>query len=260
MGIPMALLADQLTVWEIAFRWANRDPFRPWPFLPLEVKDHFRNLMDAIHQAELFCCTITLEKRSFQPVDRIFSIYHWLDDIGQCRGGLAFNRKMFRHALIERRDLMLWCERRKIPIPEFWFPPGWNLEYDLPDGEIRPGHFFQRSHWTDEDWAAWDDEQAKQNTLPACELSLDASMHEAAVEKQRPSQEAKIACQQIAKALWKDSPDRRITSIAKDELVQKYGGGSFYVFETVRDWVAAVAPPEVKARRGRPRKNEDEDE
>lgn len=256
----MPLLADHLTVWEIAFRWANRDPSFPWPWLPLDVRDHFRNLTGAILSAELSCLTISLEKRHFEPEDRIFSIYHWLDDISLCRAGQRYNRKLFRHALIEREDLKLWCERMNAPLPEFWFPPGWNFEYNLPDDDVRPGHAYMRLFWTDDHWEARDSEQAELCDSLSDGQAPKATASETAADKLRPNQEAKIACQQIARALWKENPDRHIGHVAKDELIQKYGGGNCFVPETVEGWIKSVAPPHVRNRRGRPRKNGDESE
>lgn len=270
----MALLSDSLTVWEIAFRWAGRDPRTLWLRIPLNVQDHVRNMMDAILSAELPCESITLEKRPFEPDEKKFSVYHWIDDIYLCIWGHHFNRKLLRHASIDRYDFMLWCERRNIPLPEFWFPPGWNLEYVLPEGDIHPGYYYLRRDWTREDWAAWhmEQEQAEAGsggggecsqagadqvvgtTLPDEDRSPTAEEKaEESAEKLRPSQNAKIACQQIALAIWKESPDRTITSVVKDELIQKYGGAAPYVDATVREWVKVVAPTHVRGRRGRPK-------
>lgn len=267
----MPILIENLSVWDISFRLAGYDPRKFYFRIPLEVADHFRNLMDAILKGELTCETITLEKREFDPDEKMFSIYHWLDDIYACIGGRYYNRKLLRWAHIERFDFMLWCERMNIPLPEFWFPPGWNLEYDLPEGDIHPGYWYELQHWPPEERAAWFKEQKERATnaskggVPSNEssenLSLDAPLSSStssivdAAEKMRPNQEARIACQQIAKAIWKKEPDRTIASVVKDDLIQIYGGGSPFVPETVREWVRVVAPPHVRDRRGAPRKN-----
>lgn len=75
----------------------------------------------------------------------------------------------------------------------------------------------------------------------------------------RTNQRIKIACQQMAGVIWKNEPNRTIISIVRDELVQKYGGARHYEEETVREWIKEVAPSEVRSRRGRPRKNGDEE-
>jgi len=270
----MSLLVDDLSVWDISFRLAGHDPQKVWFHIPLGVKDHFRNLMGAILKGELGCMTITLEKRKFEPDEKEFSANHWLDDMYACIGGNYYNRKLLRWAMVERFDYMLWCERMKIPLPEFWFPPGWNLEYELPEGHLPPGYSYYRRDWTSEDWKSWkleqdalETEQTNPSSQPtpteyepnqpsASSLSAASATHmEGAANKMRPNQEACIACQQIAKVIWQNEPDRTIASVVRDELIQKYGGGSFYVDGTVREWVKLVAPLKVRNRRGAPRKN-----
>jgi len=274
----MPLIVDDLSVWDISFRSAGHDPRKLWFRIPLEVEDHFRNLMLAILKGELSCQTITLEKRDFEPHEKDFSVYHWLDDIYACIHGRYYNRKLLRWAQVERFDLKLWCERMNVPLPEFWFPPGWNLEYELPEGHISPGHRHIRRDWTSEDWKEWQQEQDAMETEkpdgasqpPLNEPGLDQTsetplppastspMEDAAI-KMRPNQEARIACQKIAKVLWKDDPVRTIASVVQDDLIQKYGSGGYFVDETIREWVKLVAPPEVRKRRGRPPKNRGED-
>ena len=231
--------------------------------------------MDAILSAELPCETISLEKKEFDPEEMEFSIYNWIDDIYLCIGGQKFNRKLLRHAAIGRYDLMLWCERRNIPLPEFWFPPGWNLEYELPEGEIPPGYYFIRRDWTREDWEAWRKEQAAAATLAtggeerlhSPETQEDSFSNlkeinspgveekvEEAIEKLRPNQEAAIACRQIARVIWKEDSTRTIASVIRDELIQKYGGAAPFVDDTVREWIKVVAPPHIRNHRGRPKK------
>jgi hypothetical protein len=275
----VALISEELSVWTLAFRWCGLDPERLWIRLPLQIKDNVRNLIDAILKGELVCETITLEKRDFTPDEKEFSVYYWLDDIYACINGHRYNRKLLRYAIIDRYDFKLWCERRGIPLPEFWFPPGWKMEYELPEGELHPGYWYLRKDWTAEDWASWKKDQeaaqakgqpqapevtpdaaaaipAQSEANPADPLPSDSpSKQEEAIEKLRANQEARIACCQIAKAIWKDDPTRTIASVVKDELIQKYGGGSYYVDETVREWVRRVAPPGVREKRGRPRKN-----
>jgi hypothetical protein len=77
----MPLFVDDLSVWDISFRLAGHVPRKLRFRIPLEVEDHFRNLMDAILKGELGCMTITLEKRDFESDEKEFSVYHWLDDI-----------------------------------------------------------------------------------------------------------------------------------------------------------------------------------
>jgi len=64
------LLVDDLSVRDISFRLAGHDPRKLWFCIPLEVEDHFRNLMNAILKSELACKSIELEKRDFEPDEK----------------------------------------------------------------------------------------------------------------------------------------------------------------------------------------------
>lgn len=235
----MALLSTELSLWETAFRWAGRDPDRFWLLLPLAVRDNFRTLMDAILQGHLGCESLLLEK--YHGDDReeaSLHIRYWLDDVYACIWGKKFNRKLLRHASIDRQAFLEWCERRGVPLPEFWFPEGWNIEYKWPDEEV-----------------------GAENRLSVPDSSSSLQTEKSDSSGLKPSQKARIASQQIASVIWRDEPTRTIASVCKDELLLKYGGGDHYEEDTVRNWVKAAAPPEVSQKRGRPpNKNPAEDE
>lgn len=126
----MTLLNDDLSVWEIGFRWAGRNPDSWWPGIPLAVGDNFRTLMDAILNGHLFCFTISLEKRGDDlESPPLFYIRDDLDAVYECINGVRFKRKLLKWARVERWAFMDWCEGHGIPLPEFWFPPGWKLGY-----------------------------------------------------------------------------------------------------------------------------------
>lgn len=249
----MTLLVGQLSVWDISFRWAGHDPRRFWFRIPLDVQDHCRNLTNAIVSAELPCLTITLEKTTEAPDA---SIYRYLEYMEDCISGQVFSRTFLQDAYIDRFDFKLWCERHKIPLPEFWFPAGWGLVYEIPEGDLLPGYSFLRREWTPEEWSLWRKEQEERKVTES-EAPSESLVQEAeakAVEKQRPNQEARIACLQIAKAIWRGEPDRTIASVIRDPLIQKYGGADHYSEDTVRAWIKSAASPNVR-KPGRPRKN-----
>lgn len=130
----MPLLNDELSLWEIAFRWAGHDPDKLRVRIPLPVRDNFRTLMDAILNGHLFCTTLALEKwgpNSGSPPE--FFIRHHIEETYACIFGERYDRKLLKWARIERWSMQQWCERRGIPLPEFWFPPGWKFEYERPD-------------------------------------------------------------------------------------------------------------------------------
>ena len=196
----MAVLNEHLSVWEIGFRWAGRDPDRLWLWLPLAARDNFRNLMVAILQAELLCISISLEKPTNNPdLPPEFSIYRYLDDVEACIAGHRFNRKLLRLAIIDRYGFMTWCERRGIPLPEFWFPPGWKLDYELPEDELLPGHSYLRRHWSAEEKAEYGIAAEAEGTgegRPAGAVSSGAR-----VELGKPEVQGVEAAQAVAEAV-----------------------------------------------------------
>ncbi len=108
----MPLIHRELPLWEIAFRWANRDPSLIWLRIPLDVRDHFRNLMEAILADELACTTLSPEKWNSGSGDGPeFYIRHHIDDVYACIWGKKFNRKLLKWAIIDRSELEKWCQR-----------------------------------------------------------------------------------------------------------------------------------------------------
>ncbi|SDH96940.1 hypothetical protein [Nitrosomonas sp. Nm132] len=268
----MPLIADELTIWDISFRWAGYDPSRLWFRLPLTVKDYARLLMHAILHGEIVCVNLTLAKRPPESkADPRFYIRTYVGDVYDCIFGKRFNRKLLRWATLDRMDFHEWCERRGIPLPEFWFPSGWKLDFEMPELGARA---LCATHLEPEDEGGFSlrydypeiveegDNKNKEKNAKETDDSLSLAITSKDSEnnrKLRANQKAKIACQQIAGKIWVDDLHRTIPSIVEDELIQKYGGGKHYDSETVYEWIREIAPPEVKNRRGRPRKNRDKE-
>ena len=244
----MPILVEQMSVWDIGFRWAGYDPRKFYFRIPIEVENNFRTLMDAIHSGDIECMSISLEKREYAKDEVKESIYYWMDDIFKCIWGQKINRQLMRWATFERHEFMAWCEAMNIqPLPEFWFPQGWNYQYELPEHGMPPGYRYMLKDM---------DPETRKDFLQAMkEQNQKAPIGNE--PKTRINQELRIVCQQIAKVIWTKEPDRTIASVVNDPLIQEYGGARSYNDETVRDWVRAVAPEHVKNRPGRPRKNRD---
>lgn len=251
----MALLSESLRLWDISFRWAGYDPDLIHLRLPLEVKDNFRLLMDAILSAELYCETLTLVKRPFDSkADPKYYIRTYLDEVYACIWGHYFNKKLLKWAVITRGDFKEWCENRSIPLPEFWFPKGWNETFEWPEYGTRAswarhvepeqvGGFSLRFEIPEE-------ARFKFNNLSDSSDVIDT--HD--VTHLRPNQLTKLLVQRIASNLWKDSANLKIniSQMARHEVIQKYCGVEHYEIETIIKWIREVAPVNLKGKRGRP--------
>lgn len=250
----MALDTAELSVWDIAFRWSGHDPARYRLRLPLLVRDNFRVLMNAILSGEIICPTLCLDKLpSGSKADPRYYIRTHIDDVYACIHGTKFSRKLLKWATLERSSFLEWCSCRGIVPPEFWFPPGWKYAYESPDG-IHPGLIVRHNEPSDENTFAsftyeWPEREFEADSDVIAEVAEEASN-----PSLRQNQLAKIACQQIAVAIWQKEPSRRIAEVIRDELIQEYGGAKYFNDDTVREWIKVVAPADVRARRGRPRK------
>jgi len=227
----MPLLNEHLSVWEIAFRWEGRDPDNYWLRIPMTVRDRFRTLIDAIHRSHLDCWTMSMEKwrpdRGDDATPEYF-IRHWLDQIEDCVHGRRYDRKMLKWAFIERWAMQQWCERQGVPLPEFWFPPGWKIEYEWPQD---------------------DEDDSPTATDESIESTVDKKTR---IDTRHRS---KMTCQQIALSIWAKELNLTIKEIANRKEIRDLGGGSNYEPETVEAWLGEVDPRNPSKKRGRKRKN-----
>lgn len=254
----MPLVVDQLSLWTIGFKWADLDVRGAWLPIPAAARDNFSTLLEAILKDHLVC--ETLDQKKWDGVDREvapFHIRHWIDDINAAIRGEYYSRKLLLHAVIERFQFKDWCERCSIPLPEFWFPTGWT-DYRWPfedDEDDGIGNGIDSKHLQAAPGLAVPAGSAAQP-----EAGLAASEISAREMEPRPNQKARVACEVIATEIWKDEPDKTIADMCRDDRILKLGGARWYDAETVRRWIQRVAPAEVSAKRGRPRKKNPSEE
>lgn len=253
----MPLVVDQLSLWVIGFKWAGLDPNRLWLQIPTPARDNFSTLLNAILSEHLDCLTLSSQKYSGD--DELSAMAHirsWMDDVYAGVSGQDYNRKLLRWAIVDRGSFQDWCERCSIPLPEFWFPPGWT-DYRWPEYDLRSEFNTEQQH------------KPVPNKVEVEVVGVDgasaASQEPAAMEsfpkELRDNQIARVASQQIARVIWKEEPDKTIAAMCKDERILKYGGAQYYVEEVIRRWLRQVAPAAISAKRGRPKKqNPTEDE
>lgn len=240
----MPLVVDQLSLWKVGFKWAGLDPTGLWLRIPMPVRDNFSTLLDAILSEHLDCLTLSTQKYSGD--DELSAMAHirtWMDDVYAGISGQYYNRKLLTWAIVDRGAFQDWCERRTIPLPEFWFPPGWT-DYRWPEYDPR---------------SELNNESSKPTSAIVTNVSPDATSEapQASVppsKELRDNQIARIASQQIARVVWKEEPDKTIAAMCKDDRVLKYGSARYYAEDVVRRWLKDATPAEVSAKRGRPKK------
>lgn len=209
----MPLLTEQLSVWEIGFRWAGHDPCGFWLRIPLPVRDHFRTLIQEIYESRLECLTLRMEKyHGHDPVEARLHIQSWLPAIAACTAGRNIDRKLVKWAVVDRFAFFTWCENHKIPLPEFWFPSGWGVEHECLDNEP-PGGFLSPA----------------ESTLQR-RIRFDGNRR------------AKMACQQIAIWIWSKHPDMPLKDVVLSAEIQDMCGGQRYEYTTVKHWIMAFDP------------------
>jgi hypothetical protein len=223
----MALLINQLTVWELGFRWAGFDPDKIYLRIPLPVRDNFRLIIDQIYDSYLHCETLSTAKYlgTYKEEAR-YHLRYWINSIESCVEGESYDRELLKFARIDRNEFQLWCTRHKVPLPEFWFPVGWGVDYEWPDDTSED----QKSPLVGE-------------TVQESRIRLD--------DRHR----IEMACKQIALTLWEKDPQKNIKDIANSNEVQRLGGGENYELETVLEWLGKVDPRDPSKKRGPKRKN-----
>ena len=248
----MAILNDELTIWDISFRWAGYDPGKFYLRYPLPVKDNFRLIMSAILEGEIICNTLCLDKRpSGSKADPAYYIRTYIDDVYACIHDKKYNRNLLKWAEIDRKGFLEWCTRRGIAPPEFWFPTGWKVEYDHSIGS-HPGFFMRHKEPEDENTTVcfsfyWPESDVEENQA----IESDSNTIN---DSSRPSQKARVACQVIALNLWKTDINISIADMVKRPEIRNLGGAASYANDVVRRWLSEVAPAVVSARIGRPKK------
>ena len=252
----MPTLSNSLSVWEIAHRWAGYDPDTFRLRLPLLVKDYARLLFKEILDAHLFCETLIQAKRpSNSKADPRYYIRSHLDAINMCISGKRYKRSLMKWAEIPRHEFEDWCGRYSIPLPEFWFPPGWNRKYASP--WYGPGAFYVYHIEPEEPGGVSYGFDIPDAGPDDGELPIDDSSQNEP-DKLGASQQAKFVAQRMAKLLWKENPDRTITDMARDADILKYSGAAHYL-SALPKWLSEVAPKHIKGKRGRPPNKQDKD-
>lgn len=130
----MALNLDTLTLWEIAFRWHNLDPYQ-YPNnenIPLHVKDTIRLLAAEVYYERLYS-KLLIERESKDAYYRrkwIFfkekyksSVQDFADEFLACVRDNILDQTFLKSIYIPFWELEYWCNEYHVPFPAFWVKP-----------------------------------------------------------------------------------------------------------------------------------------
>ena len=226
----MPLLDDDLTIWDIGFRWAGKNPALPWPLIPMEVKDNFRLVVRAITEGDLYCGTLTNNIGSTWPKTLL---RYAAEAIEACIDGKRYDRKFLKQHAILRWEFAQWCEKAGIPFPEFWFPPG-----SVTD---EPGY----------------PSSLRKTAKPKSVTSEDAKAPPATPEPQkkpRNNEAIWLEVRAAAKAIWAESGAIPSTEVARRIKGMKQFSGTRFMVESIRKRIADLGHPDFRGKPGRPPK------
>ena len=122
----MPLLDDNLSIWKISFRWAGLNPnhFKYRFFIPQDVKDNMRLVLNAIYSNSLFCRglqpKLLLQQSNSRDQNNLNNLHDVISDYN-------YDRNFLLSYSIWRADFAHWCNRSAIPFPEFWFSKEWTI-------------------------------------------------------------------------------------------------------------------------------------
>jgi hypothetical protein len=208
--------------------------------------------LDAILEGHLYCSSLALEKWSpSSSGDPESYIRYWLDDVYACVWGRRFNRRLLKWAAIDRWAMHVWCERHGIPLPDFWFPPGWGLEYKWPE-ETAPAHDESKPE-PETNASGETGASLRMGDSPATSEDTTNRAEPGGGEEKRVLDwrlRAEIACQEVAKRYWKKHPTALLKEVAASPEVQDAAPGSDFEFEVVARWLGKVDPRDPAKRRG----------
>lgn len=253
-GLTITLTNDLMTLWELGHRLAGEHPYR-WRIFRVSpaVRDNFRLLLNEILEGNMESTLIMEKWRPGADTSEDMHIRYYLDNINQCIQHGIYQASFLKSVAVDRWEFRHWCIQSGYPLPDFWY----GHEYNWPDDY-------------DEETASHDGAarrlvaEPQQPGMAAItsedkdhrhdQLNEDDNVPEPA-DKLRPSTRTSVACQEVAKTLWKDNPDMNISEMIQHDDIQRKCGANHYEKGTVHTWLRKVAPLDKRGKPGRPKKN-----
>lgn len=227
----------RFSIWEIVHRCHNLNPESTDPQkLPFPVQDTLRSLAGANHYDGLMIvnCNGVENKGAYHESTRHRYMHEEVEEgLFDCYRNKVFDKLLLESVFVEQQPFGKWCLEKGLRLPSFWFSAEW-----------KPDNY---------DYRGWALGSSGEKSLPDTQETTDSQPE----TKLRSMQMDRLVCQAIARTLWDIDPQKTIADMCKHSAIQRYGNGRQYKGEhTLRDWLSEVAPPEVKGKRGRPKKFE----
>lgn len=256
---------DHLSIWEIAHRWHDADPNTSDPqALPLPVQD----LLRVITNMQVRHFLPVLKKSGVQLKDEqnfiSFNAFLsqaekpedlenedlWLTELREnyfekqdqwcakhsaaveglehCYRSRVFDKEKLESIHLDRGAIRDFCREKELDLPAFWFTENERKRFadnESPEASELPGTGKIKQDEADRFWT-----------------------------RLTNSQQHRLLCREIAKALWASDPGMSQVAIIDHHAIREYGGGKYYADpNTVRNWIRDLDPRPDEGRRGRPK-------
>lgn len=243
--MALSEITNHLSLWEIAHRWHGADPHSD-ATPPIEVQDWLReaclliidheihvstawgveasNFRDRIPRHK-FCADESNTEKSFHEqyadhVDSLVKRHNGLvDGLEVVFQKSEFPKEKLLKVHLSRHEIPVLCDLLDLELPAFWF--------------------------SDSERASESNHRHLEKEPEQFEITgkLTKEQVEAFWEQITNSQRTRLICRHLAAKLWQKDPKLTIVDVAGSELLQEFGGASYYNGKnTVRDWISDLNP------------------
>jgi adenylate kinase family enzyme len=201
---------DYQTVWNLAHKWANSDPeSNEIDKFPEEVKLNIHRITAAIFRNQL----PARNKKRVILIDN--SLLAWLIDfrhfkiLRACINNDFFDKSYLNSIYVRRTHVISWCEKEYLPVPYIW---------DNKSQTVIANSEYDSSDDENDNWY---------NDL---------------TERRKN----RVACLELAKKLWKISPNKSYEQIYNDPTMKQFGNPNVFSLESFKKWARPFAPDQIK--------------
>lgn len=178
------------------------------------LADQFAKEYDELYQPKVEP-DFTNDEDGYESYLYRFGRRYWelVDGLDRAYKLRLYEKEKLEAAHIDKPNILLFCERYDIQPPEFWFDEDVLKKFNSPDSTtVTKGARLQKD--IDSFWASLSHKQ-----------------------------KARIMTREIAKILWQNNANYKITELEKHEAIQEYGMAKHYPgVHTIRNWISDLKP------------------